>query len=74
MWDGKRSIRPILSYPMSGHHLLAASRYVELNSERAGLAKKAWSYKWSSVAANIECCGDKLVRFGPVAPRPWPRG
>ena len=66
---GERSIAPVLSYPMSEHHLLADCRYIELNPVRAGLAKGAWSYGWSSSAAQIEGRGDELVRVGPVVPR-----
>jgi|PlaIllAssembly_1097288.scaffolds.fasta_scaffold423665_2 putative transposase len=69
MWHGERSIAPVLSYPMSEHHLLAACRYIELNPVRVGLGKEAWSYKWSSAAAHIEGRSDKLVRVGPVVPR-----
>ena len=69
MWHGERSIAPVLSYPMSEHHLLAACRYIELNPVRVGLGKEAWSYKWSSAAAHIEGRSDKLVRVESVVPR-----
>jgi len=69
MWHGERSIAPVLSYPMSEHHLLAACRYVELNPVRAGLGKEAWSYKWSRAAAHIEGSSGKLVRVESVVPR-----
>jgi len=69
MWHGERSIAPVLSYPMSEHHLLAACRYLELNPVRAGLGKEAWSYKWSSAAAHIEGSSDKLVGVESVVPR-----
>ena len=69
MRHGGRSIGPVLSSPMSEHHLLAASGYVELTAVRAGFAKEARSYKWSSAVAHIEGRGDKLLRVGPVVPR-----
>jgi len=69
MWHWELSSEPVLSYPMSEHHLLAASRYIELNPVRAGLAKEAWAYTGSSAAAHIEGRGDKLVRVGPVVLR-----
>ena len=68
-WRGHLWQERFASYPMSRHHLLAASRYVELNPVRVGLGKEAWSYKWSSAAAHIEGRSDKLVRVGPVVPR-----
>jgi len=69
MWHWELSSEPVLSYPMSEHHLLAASRYIELNPVHAGLAKEAWAYKGSSAAAHIEGRGDKLMRVG-LVPNP----
>lgn len=34
-------------------HLLAAVRYVESNPVRAGIAKTAWDYPWSSAAFHV---------------------
>jgi putative transposase len=34
-------------------HLLAAVRYVENNPVVAGMAKRAWQYKWSSAAYHV---------------------
>ena len=34
-------------------HLLAATAYVELNPVRAGMAKRAWAYPWSSAAFHV---------------------
>ena len=65
-WRGHLWQERFASYPMSEHHLLAASRYVELNPVRAGLAKEPWSYKWSSAAPHIECCGNGFVRVEPL--------
>jgi len=33
--------------------LLKAAAYVELNPVKAGLVKKAWDYRWSSVHAHL---------------------
>ena len=38
------------SFPLEGDYLLAAIRYVLRNPVRAGIAKKAWDYGWSSAA------------------------
>jgi putative transposase len=44
-------------------HLLAAVRYVESNPVRAGIAKVAWGYPWSSAAFHVgDVDGDVLVR------------
>ena len=40
------------SCPLSGTHLPAAIRYVELNPVRAGLAGTAWEWPWSSARAH----------------------
>jgi putative transposase len=65
-WRGHLWQERFASYPMSENHLLAASRYVELNPVRADLAKEAWSYKWSSAAAHIEGRNNGLVRVEPL--------
>lgn len=41
------------SCPLDEGHLWTAVRYVELNPVRAGLAKEASSYRWSSAAAHL---------------------
>jgi len=38
------------SFPLEGDYLLGATRYVLRNPVRAGIAKKAWDYRWSSAA------------------------
>lgn len=35
------------------NHLLAAARYVELNPVRAGMARQAWDYPWSSACFHV---------------------
>jgi len=43
-------------------HLVAAVRYVERNPVRAGLARNAWDYAWSSAAYHVgEAQRDPLV-------------
>jgi len=49
---------------MDEPHLLAAARYIELNPVRAGLAKKAEDYQWSSARAHLAKKDDPLVRVG----------
>jgi len=41
------------SCALDERHAVAAVRYVELNPVRAGLAKRAWEYEWSSAAAHV---------------------
>ena len=47
---------------LDGRHVLAAVRYVERNSVRAGLVARAWEYPWSSAAGHCGLRGDPLVR------------
>ncbi len=47
LWQGRFS-----SYPMDKPWLLKAAAYVELNPVKAGMVKKAWDYRWSSVHAH----------------------
>ena len=49
VWQGR-----YYSCPMDTPHLWAALRYTELNPVRAGLAREAEGYRWSSAAAH---CG-----------------
>lgn len=41
------------SCPLDERHFVAAIRYVERNPVRAGLAKQAWEYPWSSAAYHV---------------------
>jgi len=41
------------SCPLDERHLQEALRYVELNPVRAGLARYAWDWPWSSAAAHV---------------------
>jgi putative transposase len=49
VWQGR-----YFSCPLDAQHLWAALRYVERNPVRAGMAKRAEEYAWSSAAAH---CG-----------------
>ena len=48
LWQGR-----FASYPMDKNWLLRAAAYVELNPVKAGMVKKAWDYRWSSVHAHL---------------------
>jgi putative transposase len=57
LWQGR-----FASYAMDERYLLAAARYIESNPVRAGLAKCAWQYRWSSAKAHVKGKDDVLVR------------
>jgi len=59
LWQGR-----FASYPMDRVHTLAAARYIERNPVRAGLAKRAWEWPWSSAAAHVAGTGDRLIAPG----------
>jgi len=65
------------SCPMSGSHLLAAMRYVELNPVRAGLAAGACDWPWSSARAHATGAHDGVLdsgwreHLGQWDPREW---
>ena len=61
LWQGR-----FASYPMDNAHLLLASRYIELNPVRAGLAKKPGDYQWSSAQAHLSGIDDLLVCVKPL--------
>jgi len=61
LWEGRfRS-----SVIGSEHYLFACYRYIELNPVRAGLARSAREYKWSSYRANAMNLPDGLVTASP---------
>ena len=64
LWQGRFS-----SYPLDEQYLLAAVRYTEFNPVRAGLAKRAWQYPWSSAAAHVRGKDDLLVKVKPMLRR-----
>ena len=58
LWQGRFS-----SFPLDEAHLYTAARYIELNPVRAGLVER---YPWSSAAAHLAGCDDRLVRVRPL--------
>ena len=65
------------SYVMDGAHLVAATRYVELNPVAAGLTATPWEYEWSSAAFHAakrrrdELVTDRTLSGSVRAPREW---
>ena len=57
LWQGR-----FASFPMGEKHMLAATRYVELNPVRAGIVDRPEDYRWSSAPAHISGKDDDLVR------------
>jgi putative transposase len=49
-------------------HFLAATRYIELNPVRAGMAASPTDYAWSSARHNVRGVGDPLVRLTSLTP------
>jgi len=60
-WRGHLWQERFRSFPMDDQYLLVAVRYVEMNPVRAGLAREAWDYEWSSASAHINGRDDGLV-------------
>lgn len=52
-WTGYLFQGRFASYPMDEAHLMTAIRYVELNPVRAGLARRAEDWRWSSARAHV---------------------
>jgi putative transposase len=73
-WRGYLMQGRFASCPMDESYLRAAVRYVELNPVRAGMAKQAWEYRWSSAAAHVQGRDDVLVKVRPMLERvsDWP--
>ena len=61
LWQGR-----FASFPMDEAYLLACARYVELNPVRAGLARHAEDWKWSSARAHLSGSDDGLVAAAPL--------
>jgi len=61
LWQGR-----FASHPMDEPHLLAATRYVELNPVRARLVERAEAWKWSSAKAHLDGKDDGLVKVAPM--------
>jgi len=61
LWQGR-----FASFVLDKHHLLTATRYVELNPVRAGLVNAPTRYRWSSARAHARGKDDSLVRVAPL--------
>ena len=65
-WRGHLWQERFHSFAMDEGHLLAAARYVELNPVRAGLARRARDWRWSSARAHLAGRDDALVAVAPL--------
>ena len=61
LWQGRFS-----SFILDQNHLLACTRYVELNPVRAGMVKNPQAWRWSSADAHTQRKDDILVRTKPL--------
>ena len=61
LWQGR-----FASFVLDDYYLFAATRYVEWNPVRAGLAARPQDYPWSSAAAHLAGMDDRLVRVAPL--------
>ena len=61
LWQGR-----FASFAMDEERMLVAARYIEQNPVRAGLAKDAGKYPWSSAKAHILGEDDGLVRVDAI--------
>jgi len=61
LWQGR-----FASFPMDEPHLLASTRYVELNPVRAKRARRAGDWRWSSAKAHLAGADDGLVAVRPL--------
>lgn len=64
LWQGRFG-----AVAMDETHLFAAARYVALNPVRAGLARNASEWRWSSVGAHLAGTDDELVTVAPLLER-----
>lgn len=58
LWQGR-----LASFLLDEPYLLAATRYIELNPVKAGLASKPEDYPWSSARAHPKKQDDELVKI-----------
>jgi putative transposase len=61
LWQGR-----FASFVLDDHHLLAATRYVEMNPVRAGMVDRPQAYPWSSASAHLAGRNDVLVKSAPL--------
>ncbi|KPA15103.1 transposase [Candidatus Magnetomorum sp. HK-1] len=64
LWQGRFS-----SFIMDENHLLACTRYIEMNPVNAGLVKKPEDWPWSSASPHINWENDDLVNVSPLLNR-----
>ena len=65
-WRGHLWQERFHSVVMDEPHLIAATRYVELNPVRAALCRKPRDWRWSSVHAHLAGRDDSLVTVRPM--------
>ena len=63
-WRGHLWQERFHSFPMDDAHLYEAVRYVELNPVRAGLARTAGAWRWSSAPAHLTGRPDPVLMSG----------
>ncbi len=61
LWQGR-----FASFIMDEKHLLACTKYIELNPVRAELIKNPYDWKWSSAREHLEGNDDILVKIKPL--------
>ncbi len=61
LWQGRFS-----SFIMDENHLIACTKYIEMNPVRAGLVQRARDWPWSSAKAHIREQDDLLVKVKPL--------
>jgi putative transposase len=65
IYNGRHGVKGYLfqgrfySCPMDARHTFTAMAYVERNPVRAGIAVKAWDYRWSSAGIHTGRTGEK---------------
>ena len=65
-WQGHLWQDRFASFVLDEPHLLAATRYIELNPVRAGLVKRPEDYPWSSARAHLKGRCDGIVQMEPL--------
>ena len=68
-WQGHLWQERFHSFPMDGAHLIHCARYIALNPVKAGLAKRAHDWPWSSAKAHRAGRDDELVSVAPLLKR-----
>ncbi len=68
-WQGHLWQERFHSFAMDEDHLLAATRYVELNPVRAGLVKRPEAWAWSSARAHLKGAADPVLSPAPALGR-----